>query len=116
MNATGLQPVCMVTDLGFTPFSSRMRVQVWRVAACQCVSGRPARIREGERATYEVGLVYGLPTLLVNARASTFTGNPSDACLSRCRSNASAANFVNPTLRRLPLVFGSSKEYSPYLA
>ena len=45
MNATLDHPICIATDFGFTPSSSRMQVQVWRVAACQFVSGKPALLK-----------------------------------------------------------------------
>jgi hypothetical protein len=47
MKATLDQPICMATDLGLTPSSRRMQVQVWRVAACQFVFGKPAFLRRG---------------------------------------------------------------------
>src|SRR5215211_2433014 len=115
MKATLLQPICIATDLGLTPSSNRMQVAVCLVAACQLVSGRPARLSNGlklRRMKFEA--CSGLPTLLMNTSASPSTLWPSSRILFRWRLSASVALLVSPTLLRLPLVLGVSKVWPPY--
>src|SRR5918998_1470511 len=114
MNATELHPICMAMDFGFTLSRSKMHVQVWRVAACQVVSGSPARPRAALKfRRVKCEWLTGLPTVFTNTRASPLTAKPSAARRSRWRSRAYVAFLANPTLRRLALVLGPSKVYPP---
>ena len=95
-----------------TPSSSSM--QVWRVAACQLVSGRFARFNRGlKERRMKLDECRGLPSVLTNTSLSPLTSWPLSLILSRWRMSASVALTVSPTLLRLPFVLGVSKVWPP---